>query len=244
MALPGVWLRFSRALRTIAGQAPPSMGILQARILKGVAKPFSRRSSLPRARNCCLFRLLQADSLPLVTPGKPLGVWGPTAEANSRRSGWTCHHCLLGAALGSAWCRFLGEAGRSRVDRAGRLWVLPAPLRAHCSPHGVSSPWNPRLSHSPWGGPGSGHALPAAPRPLPSFFCSRLLTHQRENRGQWAIDFFLFLFPFLHSPNRSLHGQTPFPHSEKKGGGWLLSLKAGRRKERGEGRNTAIRPRY
>ena len=220
------------------------MGILQARILKGVARPSSRRSSLPRARNCCLFRLLQADSLPLVTPGKLFGVGGPTPEANSRRGGWTCSYCLLGAALGSAWCRFLGEAGRSRVDRAGRLWVLPAPWEltasptesAHLGTHGYPPP--------PGGGPGSGHALPAAPRPLPSFFCSRLLTHQRENRGQWAIDFLLFLFPFLHSPNLSLHAQTPFPHSEKKGGGWLLSLKAGRRQERGEGRNTAIRPRY
>ena len=106
----------------------------------------------------------------------------------------------------------------------------------------LTTPRHPWLSPSPGqggGGPGSGHALPAAPRPLPSF-CSRLLTHQRENRGQWAIDFLLFLFPFFHSPNLSLHGQIPFPHSGKKGGGWLLSLKAGGRKERREGKTQLL----
>ena len=51
---------------TIACQAPPVHGILQARILERVAIYFFRRSSQLRDAE------LQADSLPSEPPGKPL----------------------------------------------------------------------------------------------------------------------------------------------------------------------------
>ena len=47
---------------TVARQAPPSMVILQARILEWVAMPSSRGSSQPRDRTRS--PVLQADSLP------------------------------------------------------------------------------------------------------------------------------------------------------------------------------------
>ena len=50
---------------TVANQAPPSMGILQARILEWVAISFSRGSSRPRDPT------LQADALNSTPPGKP-----------------------------------------------------------------------------------------------------------------------------------------------------------------------------
>ena len=62
-----------RPLWTIACQAPLFMGILQARILEWVAMPTSRGSSQPRDlthTSLCLLHS-QADSLPLVPPGKP-----------------------------------------------------------------------------------------------------------------------------------------------------------------------------
>jgi len=50
---------------TVAHQAPLSVGILQARILKWFAIPSSRGSSQPRSP------VLQADSLLSEPPGKP-----------------------------------------------------------------------------------------------------------------------------------------------------------------------------
>ena len=57
--------------QTVARQAPPSMGILQARKLEWVAMPSSRASSHPRPRTPAL----QADSLPSEPPGKPHLFW-------------------------------------------------------------------------------------------------------------------------------------------------------------------------
>ena len=54
-------------LRTVAHQAPLSMGILQTRILEWVAMPSSRGSSQPRDRTQS--PALQADSLPSEPPG-------------------------------------------------------------------------------------------------------------------------------------------------------------------------------
>ena len=54
---------------TVARQAPPSMGILQATILEWVAMPSSRGSSQPRNRTRS--PVLQADSLPSEPPGEP-----------------------------------------------------------------------------------------------------------------------------------------------------------------------------
>ena len=50
----------STTLWTVACQASPSMGFLQARILEWVAMPFPTQGL-----NLCLLRLLQEDSLPL-----------------------------------------------------------------------------------------------------------------------------------------------------------------------------------
>ena len=57
--------------QTVAGQAPLSMGILQARKLEWVAMPSSRESSQPRPRTPAL----QADSLPSEPAGKPPLFW-------------------------------------------------------------------------------------------------------------------------------------------------------------------------
>ena len=62
--------------------SPPGFsvhGILQARILEGVAIPFSRRSSWPRDQPWS--PALQADFLPSKPPGKP---WFPMMGPNSR----------------------------------------------------------------------------------------------------------------------------------------------------------------
>ena len=62
----------------VAGQAPLSMGILQATVLEWVAMPCSRGSSRPRqGLNPRLLGLLQwqEGSLPLGPPGKPLVVY-------------------------------------------------------------------------------------------------------------------------------------------------------------------------
>ena len=56
-------------LWTVAHQAPPSMGILQARILEWVAMPSSRGPSSPGIEPKS--PTLQADSLPSEPPGKP-----------------------------------------------------------------------------------------------------------------------------------------------------------------------------
>ena len=50
-------------------QAPPSMGILQARRLEWVAISYSRGSSQPRDQTG--ISCMQADSVPLASPGKP-----------------------------------------------------------------------------------------------------------------------------------------------------------------------------
>ena len=58
---------------TVARQAPLSMGFSQARMLEWVAISFSRGSSCPGINPCLLYLLLwQADSLPLVPPGKSM----------------------------------------------------------------------------------------------------------------------------------------------------------------------------
>ena len=66
-----VWL--FATLRTVARQAPLSVGILQARILEWVAMLSSRGSYQPQGSNPCLFCLLycQTGSLPLAPPEKP-----------------------------------------------------------------------------------------------------------------------------------------------------------------------------
>ena len=56
--------------------SPPGssvLGILQARILEGVAVPSSRGSSQPRDPTCVsyVYLLWQAGSLPLAPPAKP-----------------------------------------------------------------------------------------------------------------------------------------------------------------------------
>ena len=56
--------------QTIAGQAPPSLGTLQARILQWVAMPSSRGSSQPGIKPRS--PALQADSLPSEPPGYTL----------------------------------------------------------------------------------------------------------------------------------------------------------------------------
>ena len=55
--------------RTVARQAPLSMGILQAGILEWVVLPFSRGSSRPGIKPGS--PALQVDSLPAELPGKP-----------------------------------------------------------------------------------------------------------------------------------------------------------------------------
>ena len=68
-SLSPVWLFATQ--RTVAHQAPRSMGILQARILEWVAMPSSRGSSQPRDRTQVF--ALQADSLPTEPSGK--SIW-------------------------------------------------------------------------------------------------------------------------------------------------------------------------
>ena len=62
------------SLWTVARQAPLSMGILQARILEGVAMPPSRGSSQPRYWTHVSLHVLnrQTGSFTLVPPGKPV----------------------------------------------------------------------------------------------------------------------------------------------------------------------------
>ena len=64
-------VRFFVTLRTVARQAPLSMGILQARILEWVAVPSSGGSSQPRDPNAGLSPALQVDFLLSEPPGKP-----------------------------------------------------------------------------------------------------------------------------------------------------------------------------
>ena len=64
-----LWLTLCDS-RTIASQAPLSMGILQARILEWVSMPYSRGSSHPGFEPRS--PTLQADSLPSGPPGKPI----------------------------------------------------------------------------------------------------------------------------------------------------------------------------
>ena len=62
-------------------------GILRARILEGVATPYSRGPSLTQGSNPRLLDLLhwQANSLPLVPPGKPKRT--PRKTSTPRRRG-------------------------------------------------------------------------------------------------------------------------------------------------------------
>ena len=71
---------------TVARQAPPSMGILQARILEWVAMPFFR--VLPSPGIEPRSPALQAASLPFEPPGKP-----STSEIDIRQSARSCTLC-------------------------------------------------------------------------------------------------------------------------------------------------------
>ena len=62
-------VRLFVTLRTIAHQAPSSMGILQARILEWVTISFSRGSSQPRDRT--QVSRIEADTLTSEPPGNP-----------------------------------------------------------------------------------------------------------------------------------------------------------------------------
>ena len=67
-------VRLFMILQTVSHQAPPTMGILQARILEWVAILFSRGSFQPEIEPRC--SELQADALlsePQGSPYKPLG---------------------------------------------------------------------------------------------------------------------------------------------------------------------------
>ena len=72
------------------GCSPPGSsvhGILRARTLEQVATSYSRGSSLTQGSNPCLLHLLhwQANSLPLVLPGKPKRT--PRKTSTPRRRG-------------------------------------------------------------------------------------------------------------------------------------------------------------
>ena len=80
----------------VALQAPLSMGILQARILKWVAMSSSSRSSQPRIKP--KFPALQVDSLLSEPPGKPknIGVGSlslPQGNFLTQESNWGLVHC-------------------------------------------------------------------------------------------------------------------------------------------------------
>ena len=62
-------VQFFATARTVAHQAPLSIGILQARMLEWVAIPFSRESFNPGIEPW--FPTLWADSLLSEPPGKP-----------------------------------------------------------------------------------------------------------------------------------------------------------------------------
>ena len=89
---------------TVANQAPLSMGILQARILKWVAMPSSRGSSPPRdwthvsCRSCIAGRFFTAE-----LPGKPM-LWPRGTQITSTHSplAGTNHMALL-KVRGSTW---------------------------------------------------------------------------------------------------------------------------------------------
>ena len=67
---------FFEALWTVAHQAPLSMGILQARILKWASVPFSRGSSWPRDWTQVSYASSTGRcSLPPAQPGKPTNTW-------------------------------------------------------------------------------------------------------------------------------------------------------------------------
>ena len=66
----------------IAHQAPPSMGILKARILEWVAYPFSRESSQPRNQTG-VSSITGGFFLPAELPGKPQSM---TIHAKSLQS--------------------------------------------------------------------------------------------------------------------------------------------------------------
>ena len=81
-------------------------GLLQARILEWVAKPFSRGSSWPRDRTLvsgiCL--LWQVDSLPLAPPGKVSKSCPPRlTEARCWPSWCSTFLLILGSSLQQAW---------------------------------------------------------------------------------------------------------------------------------------------
>ena len=72
---------------TVVHQVPPSIGILQERVLEWVAMPSSRRSSPPRDQTSVSYLLhWQAGSLPLAPPGKPLYMY-------THISSWNLHSC-------------------------------------------------------------------------------------------------------------------------------------------------------
>ena len=94
--LSRIWL--SATPQTVARQAPPSLGVLQARVLEWVAMPSSRGSSQPRDRTRS--PALQVDSLLSEPAEKPenTGVgsltllWGSFSAQESNQS---LLHCRI-----------------------------------------------------------------------------------------------------------------------------------------------------
>ena len=116
-----LWKRKSVVSNALRPHGLIVRGILQARILKWVAVPFSRGSSQPRDWTQVL---LQADSLPPEPPGKPknAGVGSlsllqgicPTQESNQWiLTSWATREapvCCLGVSNSSLmWGPFLGD---------------------------------------------------------------------------------------------------------------------------------------
>ena len=97
---------------TIAGQAPLSMGILQARILEWIAMPSSMGSSNPGIEPRS--PALQADSLPDELPRKPQGSLGAAEAVYPSPCGpgrWLCRlQRNVGPRLAMEW-----GAGRVRM---------------------------------------------------------------------------------------------------------------------------------
>ena len=77
---------------TVAHQVPPSMGILQARILEWVAMPSSRGSSQPRDRT--QISRIEADSLLSEPPGSVIPA---NSEMDFQRVPLVWHHSNFSA---------------------------------------------------------------------------------------------------------------------------------------------------